>query len=102
MGWTSSPGSRSGVTAVPQAAELGGLVGSRTDHNLLEWRLDSASPHRVAEVSTHGQHVVVLCSEGYASSLAAATLRDLGLDATDVDGGFAAREAAGLPTTPAR
>jgi rhodanese-related sulfurtransferase len=56
----------------------------------------------VAEVSTHGQHVVVLCSEGYASSLAAATLRDLGRDATDVDGGFAAREAAGLPTTPAR
>jgi rhodanese-related sulfurtransferase len=72
------------------------------DRNVLEWRLDPASPHRVAEVSTHGQHVVVLCSEGYASSLAAATLRDLGLDATDVDGGFAAREAAGPPTTPAR
>jgi rhodanese-related sulfurtransferase len=72
------------------------------DRNILEWRLDPVSPHRVAEVSRHGQHVVVLCAEGYASSLAAATLRDLGLDATDVDGGFAAWEAAGLPTTPAR
>jgi len=46
--------------------------------------------------------VVVLCTEGYASSLAAATLRDLGLDATDVDGGFVAWKAAGLPVMSAK
>jgi len=67
------------------------------DRNVLEWRLDPASPHRLLEVSGQGQRVIVLCSEGYASSLAAATLRDLGLDATDVDGGFVAWESAGLP-----
>jgi rhodanese-related sulfurtransferase len=45
---------------------------------------------------------MVLCNEGYASSLAAATLRELGLDATDVDGGFQAWRDAGLPTVPYR
>jgi rhodanese-related sulfurtransferase len=42
-----------------------------------------------------------MCDEGYQSSLAAATLRDLGVDATDLDGGFQAWRAAGLPTTHA-
>jgi rhodanese-related sulfurtransferase len=72
------------------------------DRNVLEWRLDPTSRYRLREMASHARRVVVLCTEGYASSLAAATLRDLGLDATDVDGGFVAWKAAGLPVTSAR
>jgi len=72
------------------------------DRNVLEWRLDPTSPHRLREMRSHGRRVVVFCTEGYASSLAAATLRDLGLDATDVDGGFVAWKAAGLPVMSAK
>ena len=58
------------------------------DRNVLEWRLDPASAHRLPEVRDHDQEVVVVCNEGYSSSLAAATLRDLGLHrATDLAGG---------------
>jgi rhodanese-related sulfurtransferase len=60
------------------------------DRNVLEWRLDPASPHRMDAAPVHGQVVVLVCNEGYASSLAAATLRRLGLDATDLDGGYQA------------
>jgi rhodanese-related sulfurtransferase len=61
------------------------------DRNVLEWRLDPASPHRLPEVHDHDQEVVIVCNEGYSSSLAAATLRDLGLHrATDLAGGFQA------------
>ena len=61
------------------------------DRNVLEWRLDPASPHRLPEVHDHDQEVVIVCNEGYSSSLAAATLRDLGLHrATDLVGGFQA------------
>jgi rhodanese-related sulfurtransferase len=61
------------------------------DRNVLEWRLDPASEHRLAEVTGHDQEMVLVCNEGYASSLAAATLRDLGLRAaTDLDGGYRA------------
>jgi rhodanese-related sulfurtransferase len=68
------------------------------DRNVLEWRLDPASPHRLPELSGYHQTVVLLCREGYASSLAACALQDLGLvNATDLDGGFAAWVAAGLP-----
>jgi rhodanese-related sulfurtransferase len=68
------------------------------DRNVLEWRLDPASAHRVAEVQDHDQHVIVVCNEGFASSLAAATLQQLGLrNATDLIGGFQAWRAAGLP-----
>ena len=70
------------------------------ERNVLEWRLDPTSDARVAEASGADQVVIVLCSEGYASSLAAVSLRALGLRAaTDVIGGFAAWAAAGLPTT---
>ena len=59
--------------------------------NVLEWRLDPTSPWRAPEVSGPDQEVVLFCDEGYASSLAAATLRRLGLTrATDLDGGFQA------------
>jgi rhodanese-related sulfurtransferase len=61
------------------------------DRNVLEWRLDPTSPHRVPGMDDPGRRVVVVCNEGYASSLAARTLRDLGLvRATDLAGGFQA------------
>ncbi len=68
------------------------------DRNVLEWRLDPTSAHRLPAISGHEQTIVLLCTEGYASSLAAAALQDLGLtNATDLEGGFAAWAAAGLP-----
>jgi rhodanese-related sulfurtransferase len=61
------------------------------DRNVLEWRLDPKSADRIAEVLDHDQMVVLVCDEGYASSLAAASLHQLGLHrATDLDGGFQA------------
>ncbi len=68
------------------------------ERNVLEWRLDPNSPARLPEATGYGAHVIVMCSEGYASSLAAASLQDLGLrNATDLAGGFAAWAKAGLP-----
>lgn len=61
------------------------------ERNVLEWRLDPTSDHRIPEVRDHDQQIVVVCDEGYASSLAAASLQSLGLHrATDLDGGFQA------------
>ena len=61
------------------------------DRNVLEWRLDPTSPHRIAETVDHSRRVIVVCNEGYSSSLAAATLQRLGLRrATDLVGGFQA------------
>jgi len=67
----------------------------------LEWRLDPASEACLPEAS-YDAHVVLVCNEGYSSSLAAATLQDLGITkATDVVGGFRAWKIAGLPVTAA-
>jgi rhodanese-related sulfurtransferase len=61
------------------------------DRNVLEWRLDPTSPHRIAEATDLQRRIIVVCNEGYSSSLAAATLRRLGLaQATDLVGGFQA------------
>jgi len=61
------------------------------DRNVLEWRLDPTSEFRIAEVTDARRVVVVVCNEGYSSSLAAATLRTIGLrNATDLDGGYQA------------
>jgi rhodanese-related sulfurtransferase len=61
------------------------------ERNVLEWRLDPTSPHRIPEVTGADQPMVIVCDEGYASSLAALSLRQLGLtDVTDLDGGFQA------------
>lgn len=61
------------------------------DRNVLEWRLDPTSPHRLPEVSDPDRRVVVVCNQGFSSSLAAATLRRLGLSrATDLAGGYQA------------
>lgn len=69
------------------------------DRNVLEWRFDPTCVARLPIVVDHELRVVVVCSEGYSSSLAAASLQQLGLHrATDVVGGFAAWRAAGLPT----
>jgi rhodanese-related sulfurtransferase len=72
------------------------------ERNHLEWRLDPASDARIPAATSHDVEVIVVCSEGYSSSLAAASLQDLGLHrATDLDGGFQAWRAAGLPVQPA-
>jgi rhodanese-related sulfurtransferase len=71
------------------------------ERNVLEWRLDPAGAHRIADLRDADQVVVLFCDEGYASSLAAATLQAIGLEhATDVIGGFRAWAAEGLPVTP--
>ncbi|MBV9795227.1 MAG: sulfurtransferase [Actinobacteria bacterium] len=77
----------------------GALVIAR---NVLEWRLDPASGHRHPRAPGLADHVILLCDEGYQSSLAAATLQQLGFArATDVDGGFQAWRQAGLPVREA-
>ncbi|MFJ9622349.1 rhodanese-like domain-containing protein [Streptomyces sp. NPDC101181] len=71
------------------------------ERNELEWRLDPQGSHRAPEAVGHDLPVVVICNEGYASSLAVASLRQLGLRrATDLIGGFQAWRATGLPVTP--
>ncbi|AJZ83014.1 rhodanese-like domain-containing protein [Streptomyces antimycoticus] len=68
------------------------------ERNELEWRLDPRCEHRLPEATHHDLRVVVVCNEGYASSFAAVSLRQLGLErATDLIGGFQAWRAAGLP-----
>ena len=77
---------------VDQRAVDGELPGAvPVERNVLEWRLDPGSPHRLPQMDRPDRRVVIVCDEGYASSLAAATLRQLGLhDATDLAGGFRA------------
>jgi len=71
------------------------------ERNHLEWRLDPGGEARIPEAVGFDVRVVVLCDEGYASGLAAASLLDLGLSsATDLIGGFQAWRAAGLPVVP--
>jgi rhodanese-related sulfurtransferase len=74
------------------------------ERNHLEWRLDPTSAGRIPEATSYDIVWIVLCDEGYSSSLAAASLQSIGLhQATDVIGGFQAWRAAGLPVcTPAR
>ncbi|MGY2128432.1 rhodanese-like domain-containing protein [Blastococcus sp. SYSU DS0617] len=68
------------------------------DRTVLEWRLDPAGDHRIPEATGPGLEVVVVCRQGYSSSLAAASLRAIGLHrATDLVGGVEAWIAAGLP-----
>ncbi len=72
------------------------------DRNVLEWRLDPASDARLP-IASYDAWIVIVCNEGYASSLAAASLQQLGIHrATDLDGGYRAWRAQGLPTTVPR
>jgi rhodanese-related sulfurtransferase len=89
------------IRPAEQRTEGGDIPGAIViDRNVLEWRLAPTSQWRIAAIRSPGTRVLVLCSQGYSSSLAAATLKELGLvNATDVVGGFEAWQAAGLPTT---
>ncbi len=83
-----------------QRAAEGEIPGAMAvERNVLEWRFDPASAARLPAAS-YDLEIIVVCSEGYTSSLAAASLQDLGVRrATDLAGGFRAWQAAGLPVT---
>jgi rhodanese-related sulfurtransferase len=95
---------RSGATLIDirsdsQIARDGTVAGALViPRNVLEWRLDPASGHRHPRAPQLGDLVILMCDEGYQSSLAAWTLQQLGFArATDVEGGFRAWLAAALP-----
>jgi rhodanese-related sulfurtransferase len=83
-----------------QRAAEGAIPGALVvERNVLEWRFDPASDARLP-VAAYDLRVIVVCSEGYTSSLAAAALQDLGVRrATDLAGGFCAWQRAGLAVT---
>jgi len=87
----------------PQAQRVaeGEVPGAlRIERNVLEWRFDPGSDSRLPQARGYETRVIIMCSAGYTSSLAAASLQDLGLaNATDLAGGFQAWAAAGLPVT---
>jgi len=109
IGWRPTPGELDNVVArggivvdirpLDQRRRHGELRGALViDRNVLEWRLDPASPHRVVDVH-EDQVVVLVCNEGYASTLAASVLRQLGISgATDLAGGFQAWRASARPS----
>lgn len=78
------------IRPLEQRQRDGELAGALViDRNVLEWRLDPSSPHRCPEATSFDREIVLVCNEGYASSIAAASLQALGLRrATDLDGGF--------------
>ena len=87
------------IRADSQIEHDGAVPGARRiPRNALEWRLDPACEHRDPDLASYDRRVILMCHGGYQSSLAAATLKDLGLEnATDMIGGFQAWRAAGLP-----
>jgi rhodanese-related sulfurtransferase len=80
------------IRPAAQRQEEGDLPGAVVvERNVLEWRLDPSGGNRIPEARGYDQPVLIVCSEGYASSLAAASLRDLGYtDPSDLDGGYKA------------
>jgi rhodanese-related sulfurtransferase len=90
------------IRPAAQRAAEGEIPGALiVERNVLEWRFDPASAARLPQAG-YDAHVIVFCSEGFTSSLAAAALQDLGVrHATDLDGGFLAWQAAGLPVASA-
>jgi len=80
------------IRPIEQRRRDGDLPGALViDRNVLEWRLDPTCAHHLPEATDTDIRVIVVCNEGFSSSLAAATLRRLGLHrATDLDGGFQA------------
>jgi rhodanese-related sulfurtransferase len=89
------------IRPAEQRAREGEVPGALVvERNVLEWRFDPVSDARLPQATGYDVDVIVLCSEGYTSSLAADALRTIGLHrATDVVGGFLAWAADGLPTT---
>lgn len=89
------------IRSVATRARDGIVPGAiHVNRTVLEWRLDPSGPWRTPHVPVEAR-VVLLCDHGFSSLLSAATLRELGVDATDVVGGFAAWKASGLPCAPA-
>lgn len=88
------------IRPAAQRAREGEVEGALVvERNVLEWRFDPTNDAALS-IADDDLRVLVLCQEGYTSSLAAAALLDVGVHrATDVEGGFAAWRAAGLPTT---
>jgi rhodanese-related sulfurtransferase len=88
------------IRPAAQRAAFGEIPGAIViERNVLEWRLDPRSDARLSFADSYDLEVIITCQEGYTSSLAAAALHDIGLRrATDLNGGFAAWQAAGLPT----
>lgn len=82
-----------------QRREMGVIPGSiHVPLSVLYWRLDPASGFEDPRLADPERQVILVCAHGYSSSLAAATLQDLGFArATDIAGGFEAWQAAGLP-----
>jgi rhodanese-related sulfurtransferase len=89
------------IRPIEQRDRDGALPGALViDRNVLEWRLDPSCAYRIPEASSSSLRVVLVCNEGYSSSLAAATLQRLGLErATDLVGGFQAWLASRRPTS---
>jgi rhodanese-related sulfurtransferase len=89
------------IRPAAQRAAEGEIPGALiVERNVLEWRFDPRSDARLPVADRYDLPVVVFCSEGYTSSLAAAALQDLGLHlATDLAGGFQAWKRAGLPVS---
>jgi rhodanese-related sulfurtransferase len=87
------------IRAESQRAADGVVPGSVfIARNVLEWRCDPSSEHRDPRIDGRERQLIIMCNEGYQSSLAAATLHELGLTrTTDLAGGFQAWRAAGLP-----
>ncbi|WDZ82547.1 rhodanese-like domain-containing protein [Micromonospora cathayae] len=88
------------IRPAAQRAAHGTVPGAlAVERNVLEWRFDPRCAARLPQAVGYDLQVLILCQEGYTSSLAAAALQDIGLHrATDVIGGFAAWSIAGLPT----
>jgi rhodanese-related sulfurtransferase len=86
------------IRSESQRTRDGRVPGARfLPRNTLEWRLDPASEHRDPEAAKRDVLLILMCDEGFQSSLAAATLRRFGLRAADLIGGFQAWRSAGLP-----
>jgi rhodanese-related sulfurtransferase/GNAT superfamily N-acetyltransferase len=85
-----------------QRREHGDIPGATTmSMTVVPWRLDPLSPWKIPAVADHDARVIIVCQEGYSSSLSAAWLRDLGMrNVADVEGGFDAWRDAGLPIEP--
>jgi len=88
------------IRPAAQRAGQGEIPGSViVERNHLEWRLDPCCDARLPWVAGYDHRIIVVCADGYTSSLAAAALHDLGLHrATDVIGGYRAWTAEGLPS----
>ncbi|MFD4431000.1 rhodanese-like domain-containing protein [Nocardia sp. NPDC058497] len=88
------------IRPAAQRVSEGSLPGALViERNVLEWRLDPTSSARLALAADHDVEWIIFCSEGYTSSLAAASLQQLGLHrATDLIGGYQALKSAGLLT----